>query len=348
MLFRLRRQQYALICSVLTVEGGRQISRTLDSPETHRGSGRLVSIVLPTNACSEYLPLTLASVKAQSWTNWELILVDDGSDVHEQLVQAVDVDPRIRIVRHAHSGPAASRNRGLEESHGEYIAFLDHDDLWHPDYLCMATEVLDRDPDAVGVFSDIVEIDGEGKETGAALRHGDVDRRTILSNTDCPKIVATVFRRSALERYGAFDPALKRASDVDLIWRYGRLGRFVPSHRLLVYYRWHNNNLSRDNRFTALAHDRVVRKHLAEAQAHNDSQAVADLLYNQEKARRHYAGWCFVDGLRALHAGRWGRGVSLAFWGVRYSPRGVIARVRSATNNRLGQTRPQHGLCPED
>ena len=94
----------------------------------------VVSIILPTFNRAAYLRETVASVFAQSWTDWELIISDDGSDeATRAFIHTLEADERVRVVWSPHSGiPAVTRNSALRVARGEYVAFLDADDLWDP------------------------------------------------------------------------------------------------------------------------------------------------------------------------------------------------------------------------
>jgi len=103
----------------------------------------IVSIITPVYNASRWLPDTFATVKAQTLTDWEQILVDDGStDDSLALVQAAATeDPRFRSLRTPkNGGPSAARNMALENARGRYVAFLDADDLWHPEKLERAVD----------------------------------------------------------------------------------------------------------------------------------------------------------------------------------------------------------------
>ena len=101
-------------------------------------SEKLVSIIMPTFLCSRFLPLSVASVQAQTWQNWELLIADDCSpdDTYSIASALAEKDSRIRLLRtKENAGPAAARNLALSNARGNYVAFLDSDDLWKPEKL---------------------------------------------------------------------------------------------------------------------------------------------------------------------------------------------------------------------
>jgi hypothetical protein len=114
----------------------------------------LVSIVIPTHNRSDLLSEALASVAAQSMTDWQVIIVDDGSTpaVNEQQIQA-QFGPKFQVMRHpVAQGSAAAKNTGVNAATGKYLAFLDDDDLFAPTYLASAIEVLEANPQISTLF----------------------------------------------------------------------------------------------------------------------------------------------------------------------------------------------------
>lgn len=113
-----------------------------------------VSIIVPCFKQAEYLPETLDSVLAQTFQNWECVIVNDGSpDNTEEVVrQYLERDDRFDYIKQVNKGPAAARNTGIEKSHGEFIVPLDADDLLAPTYLEKALEVFVKDPDTKLVY----------------------------------------------------------------------------------------------------------------------------------------------------------------------------------------------------
>src|SRR5262245_5620608 len=108
----------------------------MDLASNARDSGPAVSVVIPTYGHADYLLATLKSVFAQSFTDHEIILVDDGSpDNTAHVVRPLVEAGQVRYLEQPHRGPAAARNRGIREARGEFIAMLDDDDLWPPEKL---------------------------------------------------------------------------------------------------------------------------------------------------------------------------------------------------------------------
>lgn len=109
-----------------------------------------VSVIIPTYNRAAYLPEALASVRAQTFKDYEIVVVDDGSTDSTADLLAGDAD--VRYIACEHAGVAAARNRGVAEAQGEFIAFIDSDDLWLPEKLERQVSYLDAHPDAQLVF----------------------------------------------------------------------------------------------------------------------------------------------------------------------------------------------------
>jgi glycosyltransferase involved in cell wall biosynthesis len=105
-----------------------------------------VSVVVPLYNKEPYVRRALDSIAAQTFGDFEAIVVDDGSSDRGPEIVAAFGDPRFRLIRQANAGPAAARNRGIAEARGEYLAFLDADDSWRPGYLARAMQVFQSSP----------------------------------------------------------------------------------------------------------------------------------------------------------------------------------------------------------
>jgi len=183
-----------------------------------------VSIITPTYNRGRLLTQTLASVYDQTWRDYEIIVVDDGS---EDDTPALGAASGHLLVYHRieHAGASAARNAGLAIARGEYIAFLDSDDLWERQFLERMTAALDSAPAAGFVYCDYATFNTYGPLQPACLApqyklSGNLFARLI--ETDFISTGALLIRRECLRRVGGFDPNLAIAHDWDLWLRLAR------------------------------------------------------------------------------------------------------------------------------
>mgnify|MGYP003293160590 FL=1 len=113
-----------------------------------------ISIVTPAYNCAKYLEEAVNSVLSQTWQDWELLIIDDCSrdNTYACMQEIAKQDQRIRIFQNSRNlGAAGTRNFGIRQAKGQWIAFLDSDDLWHPEKLTKQMAVAKRDPDRKSV-----------------------------------------------------------------------------------------------------------------------------------------------------------------------------------------------------
>ena len=226
-----------------------------------------VSIIIPAYNGEDYLGEAVDSVLAQTYTDYEIIVVDDGStDSTSQVVQ--QYGNKISYFYQANQGVAASRNLGLNKAKGKYIAFLDQDDLFLPHKLASQVALLDAKPNLGMVNSgwQISDCHGNAK---AAVEPWQQIPELSLANLIVWKPVflgAMLFRRSWLERGISFDPNLEQTPDVDLTIRLAALGCLADwVKQTTVIYRQHAANASRDSVLQAAELDRVLARFFAQA-----------------------------------------------------------------------------------
>lgn len=137
----------------------------------HQGSTvPLISIITPVYNAARWLPETLACVQAQTTADWEHILVDDGStDDSPRIIEAAEHDSRIRSIRTpGRCGPSGARNQGLDIARGRFIAFLDADDLWHPEKLARSVEWMTSHGYSF-IYHDYRHMSADGSRVGALI-----------------------------------------------------------------------------------------------------------------------------------------------------------------------------------
>jgi glycosyltransferase involved in cell wall biosynthesis len=260
-----------------------------------------VSIVIPAHNAERFLAETVRSVVAQTVSDWELVIVDDGShDGTAPLAQqAAERDARIRLVRQTHSGLSRARNAGVAHSDGgaEALIFLDADDLLESDALAQLSAALAASPRALGVYGLARYIDERGRpiRVGQAEQHGRSRRalvggRPVSWPPDRPMTFAVavlgnyistpgqvLLRRRAFELVGGFDPALVAAEDWDLWLRLTARGDLALLDRVVIGYRRHDRNMSNDGQQVTRSLRKVRRKLLASGDLTEDQRRLARL-----------------------------------------------------------------------
>jgi glycosyltransferase involved in cell wall biosynthesis len=209
-----------------------------------------VSVVIPTRDRSPLLALTLRSALWQRGADEEIIVVDDGSsDETPQMVARVR-DTRVRVIRHETSqGVSAARNTGIAEARGEWIAFLDDDDLWAPDKLALQLDA-GRSTGRAWVYAGSVNIDLHNQVRGGSPPVSPERFMALLPSWNpmpggCSNIIV---RAKALADVGVFDTSLHILADWELWLRLSRHERPACVPRPLVGYRVHPGNISLDAR----------------------------------------------------------------------------------------------------
>ena len=201
----------------------------------------LVSVVIPAYNTARYLPATIRSVLGQSYRSLEVVLVDDGStDDTPEAVSVFESDSRFRYCCQPNGGAARARNRGVTESRGEFVAFLDADDLWLPQKLERQMPLF-ADPTVSIVYSDRSDIDENDRPlTCARLVHyrGSGLAGQLLVQNFVP-MSSAVIRRHVFEEVGEFDPTLPRSEDLDFWLRVALYFGFdYVDEPLVLHRRW--------------------------------------------------------------------------------------------------------------
>ncbi|MGV3722828.1 MAG: glycosyltransferase family 2 protein [Actinomycetota bacterium] len=206
-----------------------------------------VSVVIPTYNHARFLRMAIDSALRQSLPPREVIVIDDGSSDGTPEVVA-EYGDRIRALRHANQGVAASRNAGAELATGKLLAFLDADDVWRPQKLERQVERFQREPGLGLVHCGVEEIDAEGnvlRRQQDGLEGSAVAREMLLFRS--PTILGggsgVMIARSAFDEVGGFDPRLSTSADWDLYFRLASrcpVG-YVPEP--LLQYRLHGSNM---------------------------------------------------------------------------------------------------------
>ncbi len=197
----------------------------------------LISIVMPAYNRAGLVLTAIRSVLAQTYTHFELIVVDDGSTDDTAAVVASVADPRVRLIRlAANMGHAAARNKALEASSGEIIAYLDSDNFWDERYLSATVGAFATLPDAELLYSGVYNY-RTNSDLPTAIRYAHFNR-ALLENRNIIDLNCMAHRRQALDRTGMFNTALRRYVDYDLALRMTEVCKTYSIPVLLVHYRF--------------------------------------------------------------------------------------------------------------
>ena len=208
-----------------------------------------VTVVMPVFNGERFLQESLDSVFAQTFQDFEMLCVDDGSTDNSAAV-LTQYGERIRVLRQKNAGQSVARNAGVTVAKGQYVAFLDQDDLWYPSKLMHQVAALDADPDIVLVHCDFDRIDDGGRmmQEGAGMS----ERATALASPMGQLIgealifpSAMMIRKTAYEQVGGFHRELQGFEDFDLIARLKERGRFMMLEETGMAYRVHGHGFTR-------------------------------------------------------------------------------------------------------
>ena len=199
----------------------------------------VVSVIIPVYNGDQTIKETITSVLNQTFQDFELIIINDGSE--DGTLEVIDSikDPRIKVFSYSNAGPNPSRNRGIAEAKGEYIAFIDADDLWAPDKLASQLQALQVHPQPAVAYSwtDYIDESSQFLRRGSHIQvTGDVLRHLLLINF-IESGSNPLIRQEALATVGGFDEALTHGEDWDMWLRLAARYQFVAVPSPQVFYR---------------------------------------------------------------------------------------------------------------
>ena len=207
-----------------------------------------VTIIIPAYNSMQYLPATLKSVFKQTYQDFEIVVVNDGStDGTEKYISSLN-EPRLRVISQTNQGASAARNKGIIDAKGKYIAFLDADDLWSATKLEKQVSCLENQAEVGLVYSWTALADENGKPTGRSVishAEGNVWQQllTELSFIACGS--TPLIRKECFDSVGLFDLDLCPAEDWDMWLRIAACYTFAVIKEPLVLYRSNPNSMSK-------------------------------------------------------------------------------------------------------
>jgi glycosyltransferase involved in cell wall biosynthesis len=214
-----------------------------------------VSVIMPAFNREKYIAESIRSVLGQTFKDFELIVIDDGStDKTLSVAESFASDPRVHIVKNEkHLGIAGTRNKALDLARGEYVSPLDSDDVWiDKEKLAKQTAYLDTHPECALVGGAIRHIDTEGKTLKTVVfEQTDADlRNNILQHNPFPQS-SLMYRKQAIIDAGSYDMSFQVCDDYNLWLAVGTKHSFANFPEVFTGYRIHDGNITRTKRLTA-------------------------------------------------------------------------------------------------
>lgn len=175
----------------------------------------MLSVIVPSYNMEKYLADAIESVLAQTYTEWEMIIVDDGStDISASIAREyAEKDGRIKYIYQDNAGPSAARNHGVKESTGKYLFFFDGDDKITPEYLQLGVSYMEGHQECTFFSTDVEYFGGK---TGSAYNRFSNYKNLLCENSLC---CCGLIRRTDFERIGGFDENMKGIEDWELFIR---------------------------------------------------------------------------------------------------------------------------------
>jgi glycosyltransferase involved in cell wall biosynthesis/O-antigen/teichoic acid export membrane protein len=210
----------------------------------------MISVIMPAYRVAEYIGMAIESVLAQTFTNYEIIVVNDGSPDTADLEAALaPFRERIVYLEQPNAGPSAARNAAIRQARGEYLAFLDADDYWEPQFLARQMACFEENPQLDLVYSDGLLV-GDSTLAGRTFMEltpsvGEVSFESLLGGNCTVILSGTVARKRAVVEAGLFDEGLRYSEDFDLWLRVAQNGsRLAFQPEVLLCKRIHGESLS--------------------------------------------------------------------------------------------------------
>ncbi|AFY99669.1 glycosyltransferase family 2 protein [Calothrix sp. PCC 6303] len=220
-----------------------------------------VSVVVPAYNAMKYLPETLDSILQQTFSDFEVLIINDGSSDHiVEWFQEIQ-DSRVKLISQQNMGLSSARNTGIRYSQGEYIAFLDSDDTWEKTKLEKQVNYLEKNPSVDLIHTWMELMDEVGISTGRILKssaEGNIWEKLIQRNVIA--CLTVMVRRHCFEVVGGFDETLRSLEDWDMWIRIAKNYKFAVIPEALAYYRQIPTSMSKNFQVMADSFNIVIEK----------------------------------------------------------------------------------------
>ena len=256
-----------------------------------------VSVIIPAYNPGTYLDLAVDSVINQTYKDWEIVIVDDGST--EDIAPVAHKHPAITLIRQENRGLSAARNAAILASSGEYVAFLDADDLWLPTKLEKQVACMEANVKAGFCETQFEIMDASGHTTAPGYARPIRSYEEMLEG--CSVCVSSVMvRRSCLAVSGLFDPFYKATQDYDMWLKLSHHFSVCLVPSVETRYRWHSQNMSQKYSATYAEITNLLRKHQLLAQKDGNRAAMKSATIGLKLAHTVYGAQAFDHSRASL------------------------------------------------
>lgn len=321
--------------------------------------GPLISVIIPAYNAAGFIGETLDSVFGQTYSNYEVIVVNDGSPDTAELEKVLaPFRDRLLYLEQENKGPSAARNHAIGKARGEFVAFLDSDDNWLPNYLAQQIKLISGEPAFDMVYSDAL-LFGDGALSGRRFMEcapsiGPVTFASLLLYQTSVITSCTVVRRQSVIDAGLFDERFTRCEDFDLWIRLAHRGaRIGFQEQVLARHRMHGESLAANEIAMVKSQIEALKKaektlplteaehELIDRQLENCAAQI-----DRERGKQYLANRDYDQAAASFaraNAFYQSRKLQLVIWGLRSTPRIVryLANVRTSPKRPLSQTTPK-------
>lgn len=298
-----------------------------------------ISVVIATNRESAFLREAIDSVRAQTLPVHEIILVDDGAPA--SVLQPLAQECGALYVRQPPRGVSAARNHGTRVASGEWVAFLDDDDVWHPERLERQWQVL-KGTTAVAACTGGWHLDAGGARLPPDWSAGGGPSSDVFEGTArLPRLITMLIDRATLLDIGGFTPALRFAEDKDVVFRLLSVGEIVPVDEPLVGYRRHGGNTTGSSELVARQSSlRALALQVWAAEARGERANRRALKAMLERETRHECRGAIETGIRLIARGRVASGTRCLRWAVRFGGPWAVGQLLTVPVRMAGRRLP--------
>ena len=267
----------------------------------------LVSIIMPTFNSSKTIFDSINSVQSQTYQNWEMIIIDDGStDNTKDIITPFLSDYRIKYLRQLNSGPSIARNNGINKAKGKYLAFLDSDDIWKPNKLELQLNYLKKNPDCCLIHTNYSTFESNTQNSKpfrqtSWFSNWDENERLLMFDTIGTLTVLT--ETQLIKNLGGFNNDLHGTEDWDLWIRVSKEGKISKLNDDTAFYRIHPKGISQSFDKHLIELDKVYNQHVFQSKIQNKIKYAANSVYSFRKAKNFLKNKNYLFFLRYICLG---------------------------------------------